>query len=254
MCILAILAIITIGQVSAYNPTYKVNDNSLTINLNLSANSPNDYKNTLNLGGGKKVHISISKTDSYIKPGYRQELLMGQFITYPPVTVPGKVYVKIDTENTPDIAHGSLSGTKNTNEHTSISYKTFKKNQLIFNKTDVLYPLKLNSINIDFKSSIGGSNSKLADLTVTKVTKKDSYHYVTIKNVGKKSAGKNHLGIYVGKKNIKTLNVKSLGAGKHTTVKVLIPKKNRNVMKTFQVDINNVVKESNERNNALKSR
>ena len=95
----------------------------------------------------------------------------------------------------------------------------------------------------------------LADLTITKIQKKGNYRYMTIKNIGKKSTDNNfYLDVYVSKKRIKTVLVKSLGVGKSATVKVLIAKKYRNSLKTFKVDITNRVNESNEKNNSRNAR
>ena len=96
---------------------------------------------------------------------------------------------------------------------------------------------------------------KKADLKITKITKKSSYHYVAIKNAGKKSTAKKfYLGIYVGTKLIKKLLVSSIGAGKSVNVRVSIAKKYKNSLKTFKADSTNIVKESNEKNNSLKAR
>jgi len=99
--------------------------------------------------------------------------------------------------------------------------------------------------------------SKLADLKITKVTKKGNIRHVFIKNVGKVAAGKNTLGVYIGKTLIKKVTVKSIGVGKTLKVKVAIPKKFMakkyiNKFKIFKVDIRNVVKESNKKNNSFK--
>jgi len=93
---------------------------------------------------------------------------------------------------------------------------------------------------------------KKADLKITQITKKGSSYYVVVKNIGKAAAGKNTLGVYVGKKLIKTVSVKSIGIGKNLKVKVVIPKKYLKLVKTFKVDIKNVVKESNKNNNSFK--
>jgi len=58
---------------------------------------------------------------------------------------------------------------------------------------------------------------------------------------------------------IKKVTAKSIGVGKTLKIKVAIPKKYmtkkyKNMYKTFKVDIRNVVKESNEKNNSLKAR
>lgn len=106
----------------------------------------------------------------------------------------------------------------------------------------------------DSTGSSGSTSSKKADLKIAKITKKGNYRYVTVKNVGKKVAGKNKLAIYVGKKKIKTVNVASIRAGKSVKIKVAIPKKYKSKLKTFKVDVSNVVKESNEKNNSLKAK
>jgi len=96
---------------------------------------------------------------------------------------------------------------------------------------------------------------KKADLKITKVFKKGNYRYVTIKNIGKKTTGKKfYLGIYVGKKMIKKVLVKIIPAGKYKKIKVLIPRKYKNKVKTFKADSTNRIKESNKRNNSYNSR
>ena len=123
---------------------------------------------------------------------------------------------------------------------------------------------KYNAIYADFSSKIYKNKVTItptedspvhSDLKIAKVTKKGSYHYVAIKNIGKKSTGKKfYLGVYVGKKRINIKLVKILGVGKSTTVKVLIAKKYRNSLKTFKADCTNRIKEMNESNNSLKAR
>ena len=94
-----------------------------------------------------------------------------------------------------------------------------------------------------------------ADLTINKITKKGNYRHVTIKNSGKISTGKKfYLGVYVGKKHIKRVLVKTLGVGKSTTVKVLIPKKYKNSLKTFKSDSTNRIPENNKKNNVRNAR
>jgi len=96
--------------------------------------------------------------------------------------------------------------------------------------------------------------TKKPDLKITKITRKGNYRYVFVKNIGKKSAGKNTLGVYIGKRLIKEVTVKGIAIGKTHKVRVFIPKKFRTGVKTFKVDIKNVVKESNEKNNSFKAK
>ena len=103
-------------------------------------------------------------------------------------------------------------------------------------------------------SSSSSKNSKLADLTITKMYKKGNTYSAYIQNIGDKTAGKSKLGIYDGKKLIKQVNVKSIGANKATEVKVTIPAKYKNKYKTFKVDSTNKIKESNEKNNNFKAK
>jgi len=108
-------------------------------------------------------------------------------------------------------------------------------------------------------NAINTPTTKKPDLKITKITKKGNYRFVFVKNIGKASAGKNTLGVYIGKTLIKTVSVKSIGVGKTLKVKVVIPKKYmvkkyKNMFKTFKVDIRNVVKESNEKNNSFKAK
>ena len=105
-------------------------------------------------------------------------------------------------------------------------------------------------------------NTPKSDLTITKITKdkkKANVRYVFIKNIGKKASGKFVLGVYIGKKLIKKVNVNSIKAGKPLKVKIVIPKKYmtkkyKNMVKIFKLDIKNVVKESNEDNNSKKAK
>ncbi|KZX16779.1 putative outer membrane protein pmp10 precursor [Methanobrevibacter cuticularis] len=98
------------------------------------------------------------------------------------------------------------------------------------------------------------SSTKKPDLKISKIKKSGNYRYVYIKNIGKAAAGKSYLGVYVGKKKVKTVKVGFIKAGKYLKVKVLIAKKYKNKQKVFKVDIKNVVKESNEKNNSLKAK
>ena len=103
------------------------------------------------------------------------------------------------------------------------------------------------------------ANTAKSDLKITKITKKGNTRYVFVKNIGKKSAGKNTLGVYIGKTLIKKVSVKAIGIGKTLKVTVAIPKKYatkkfNNQFKTFKVDIKNVVKESNKNNNSFKAK
>ena len=93
------------------------------------------------------------------------------------------------------------------------------------------------------------------DLTIAKITKKGNYCYVNIKNIGNKGIDNSfYLSVYVGKKQIQKVLVKSIGVGKSTSVKVSIAKKYRNSLKTFKADCTNRIKEMNESNNSLKAR
>lgn len=115
--------------------------------------------------------------------------------------------------------------------------------------------VKVGSIrNLGSKNKISGNGPAKPDLKVAKIKRKGKYRYVYIKNIGKAKAKANKLGIYIGKKWIKTVKVKAIKAGKSIRIKVFIPKKYRAKVKTFKVDIKNKVKESREKNNARKSR
>jgi predicted outer membrane repeat protein len=101
-----------------------------------------------------------------------------------------------------------------------------------------------------------------ADLTITKISKdkkKVNVRYVFIKNIGKKASGKFVLGVYIGKKLITKINVKTLKTNELRKVKVIIPKKYmtkkyKNMVKIFKLDIKKVVKESKEDNNSKKAK
>lgn len=98
------------------------------------------------------------------------------------------------------------------------------------------------------------------DLRITKLTRKGSYQYIIIKNNGiratnfKSWGNKNYLGVYVGKKLIKKVTIKTIGAKKFLKVKIFIPKKYRNRLKTFKVDIDHAIRESNKKNNKATAR
>ena len=99
------------------------------------------------------------------------------------------------------------------------------------------------------------TSDKKADLTIAKITKKGNYCYITIKNIGKKNTdNKFYLGIYYGKKQIKQALVNSLDVDKSTTVKVSIPTKYKNKLKTFKTDNTNSINEINEKNNSHNAR
>jgi hypothetical protein len=100
-----------------------------------------------------------------------------------------------------------------------------------------------------YKTSSSSNNKKLADLTITKITKKGNTHTVFIKNIGKKSAGSSYLGVLNGKNLIKKANVKAIGIGKTIQVKVTLDKKYSTKLKTFKVDYYNKIKENNKNNN-----
>ncbi|MCL2116620.1 MAG: hypothetical protein FWH29_10430 [Methanobrevibacter sp.] len=98
------------------------------------------------------------------------------------------------------------------------------------------------------------ASSSKPDFKISKTTKNGNTHKVYITNFGKKTASKSTLGIYDGKKLIKKVNVKSIGAGKTAEIKVTLPKTYKNKIKTFKADYTNVVKESNEKNNIFKAK
>jgi len=242
MSILAILAISTIGSVAAYTPSYTISNDGKNLNINFNAgDNPPTGITTVNLGEDKKVNIEI------------------KFLL-------GKRVINITTVNTPNIdkTYGpyfqgiSQYGLPYTESPTNIVGSIRVDNNYVtyfahHNTMPRSVTIKFTDSLIKHDVTTPGKNN-LPDLKVTKVTKKGNYHYITVTNIGKKSATKNHLGVYVGKKKIKTLNIKSLDSGKSTTIKVLLPKKHRGVIKTFKADINNIIKEINKKNNVLKAR
>lgn len=126
-----------------------------------------------------------------------------------------------------------------------------------FTQTNVFFSPKENTEILSGKNNTPNQNNvpvKKADLKIYKIYKKGKYHYVFIKNIGKKTAGQNLLGIYFGKKLIKKVKINSIGVNKYKKVKVYIIKKYRNKIKTFKVDIKNKIKENNKKNNIFKSR
>ena len=167
-------------------------------------------------------------------------------------------------------SHFSVNGSTFTNNQAnnnggaiSVSYcilildsVTFKNN-MIASRYNAIH--SNNIISSVFKNKVKitpAENTPIkADLKITKITKKGNYRHVTIKNIGKRSIGnKFYLGVYIGKKRIKSTLIKSLGVGKSREVKVLIAKKYRNKLKTFKADGTNRVKESNEKNNSCNAR
>ena len=147
------------------------------------------------------------------------------------------------------------------NTYNAISYKGTKltRTGVTITPTDGT-KVSSTSTNTNNKSNSNViSTSKKADLKIIKVTKKGNIRFVFVKNIGKVSAGKNTLGVYIGKTLIKKVTVKSIGVGKTLKVKVAIPKKFMakkyvNKFKIFKVDIRNVVKESNKKNNSFKAK
>ena len=129
------------------------------------------------------------------------------------------------------------------------SYEDEKKRQQQLRLINSLYSSKNPS-----SSSSSSSSEKLADLTITMMYKKDNTYSAYIQNIGKKTAEKNKLSIYDGKKLIKQVNVKSIKAGKGTEVKFSIPKKYKNKVKTFKVNSTNKIKESNKNNNKFRAK
>jgi len=90
---------------------------------------------------------------------------------------------------------------------------------------------------------------KQADLKLEKINKKSGKYVVTIKNIGDKDAKTNKLGIFVGKKRIKTVSVPAIKAGKSKNIIVNLPSKYSKNKKTFKVDYNNKIDGIYENNN-----
>jgi len=90
-----------------------------------------------------------------------------------------------------------------------------------------------------------------SDLTISKIVKKSTNTYeITVKNIGERGSAQNYLGIYVGTKLIKTAQVYYLNAGQSHKITITLNSKYSKSTKNFKVDYKNVVKESNEKNNA----
>ena len=144
----------------------------------------------------------------------------------------------------------------NNNRLNSVTFK----NNIAGNKYNAIYSegsIYKNKVTITpaENSVVPSTTKKVADLKIAKVEKKGNYRYVTIKNIGKKATGgKFYLGVYDGKTQIQKILVNNLGVGKSTIAKVSIAKKYENKLKTFKADSTNRIKESNEKNNSLKSR
>ena len=234
--ILAIFAISMIGSVSAYT----LSDDGKTVTIDLSSAST-DY--ILDLGNGKGLHVK-----TYFM--YSSRVINITALNTSKI-VSATIYGK-DKHGFPYSAGtfyvGGTGGQSFSQTDNSIRYSAWTAGGTPYKATitftETLKPKVTNT----------GVNAQKADLKITKITKKGNFHYITVKNLGKKTAGKNKLGIYVGKNKIKTLNVKSLDSGKSTTIKVLLPKKHRNVMKSFKADIFNVITEISKKNNVLKAR
>ncbi|MCL2116622.1 MAG: hypothetical protein FWH29_10440 [Methanobrevibacter sp.] len=274
--LIAGLAISMIETVSAYNPTYeiktsyrydetyspfyKIKNNELVIDLKPSNFSTSEkYNTTINLGSGKKINIQIETRpmprilSTY---NYHQGSLVG--VTHNNQNC--YVFAKISTENTPNIIEYSLDIKTSPNSRVGfITGKKISNRQITFES----YPsqnVKPGELVLIFDSSLKSSsssiskNSKLADLKISKVSKKGNTHTVHIKNIGQNIASKSYLGIYDGETLIKRVVAKSIGIGKTTSVKVSLAAKYKNKIKTFKADYTNVVKESNEKNNILKAK
>jgi len=89
-----------------------------------------------------------------------------------------------------------------------------------------------------------------ADLKINKISKKGQYRFVTIKNIGDADSKANKIGVYVGKKLIKSVKAPALKAGQSKVVKIKIPSKYAKNKKNFKVDYDNKIDEIYEDNNA----
>jgi len=92
------------------------------------------------------------------------------------------------------------------------------------------------------------------DLTISKISKKGTKHVVTVKNIGDANAKANKMGIFVGKKRIKTVSVSALKPGQSKNVNVKLPSKYSKNTKTFKLDYNNKIDEVYKDNNSKKAR
>jgi hypothetical protein len=109
----------------------------------------------------------------------------------------------------------------------------------------------LRSIDIYYEElvpiSISAAKPKI-DLK-TYVKKIGNKYYAIVKNNGKSASGKSKLGMYLGNKLVKVVNVPSLKYKKYKIFKFVINKKYAKYRKTFKADYNNKIKETTKKNN-----
>lgn len=129
-------------------------------------------------------------------------------------------------------------------ESYNISDLSFKKqnNGYQYKISENLSLYELNNIQIFYKNQ--------EDLKINKISKKGQYKVVTIKNIGDADAKASTMGIYIGKKKIKTVKVPAIKAGQSKNVKVKLASKYNKSKKTFKVDYNNKINEIYEDNNS----
>jgi len=247
------------------NNQAKVNGGAIYNNNLLTISGSTFSNNQANSGGGFYAK-DTSRGGAIYNNGNTLTIGSSTFSNNQAKSDGGAIYATVNSEIKIDKTTFSNNIVTSTNTYNAIYYTGTK-----LSKTGVtISPTEGTKVNAGTTNPGGANNPsgtsnqgngtltiKLADLKITKITKKGSYRYVFVKNIGKAAAGKNTLGVYIGKRLIKKVSVKSIGIGKTLKVTVAIPKKYmtkkyKNKVKTFKVDIKNVVKESNKKNNSFK--
>ncbi|MGL4670354.1 MAG: CARDB domain-containing protein [Methanobacteriaceae archaeon] len=95
---------------------------------------------------------------------------------------------------------------------------------------------------------------KEADLKISKVSKKGTSYFVSVKNNGNGNAKGSYLGVYVKGKVVKKVLVQSLKPGQSKNIKVALSSKYTKSTKTFKADYTNKVKEVYKNNNSKKAK
>jgi hypothetical protein len=265
--LIATLAICMIESVSAYKVEYSAYGNKMDIYFNpTKVDSREGLNQTIDLGNGKIMNLKIYdyRTYKYSPSEYLRYSSTSLYIITSK-NVPKMINIDVNWMKDGTTTWGDYTQTFpsyqkwSANEH----FNVLEQNSHYAGVYNTLYYtasswVKVNKITITFDKNIGtfsssglSSNNK-ADLTISKITKKGNTHTVFIKNIGKKNAPKSYLGVYDGKKLIKKVYIQSIGRDKTVQVKVILDKKYKNKIKTFKVDYNNKIKESNKKNNIKK--
>jgi hypothetical protein len=243
------------GAIYLASTSYLLRGNNITFYDDITVSITNSIFN--NNSGKSDGAISIYGSSSFISGGivYRYKPEGAYYKTITKVSITNSAF----NNNKASYEGGAIGGVNDA--EIKITKTVFKNNIIvsknIYNAIDPYLRVILSkdvSITPAEGTKVGSTTAKKSDLKISKIKKSGNYRYVYIKNVGKATAGKSYLGVYVGKKKIKTIKVTSIKAGKYLKIKVTIAKKYKNKQKVFKVDIKNTVKESNEKNNSLKAK